>query len=254
MSQPVVQSLDVELAWGGKLPSNGDFLWSTPRSDLRVRLEEWLQVGMYQGRSLHGDAWNHCLDRGAVWNFLIPARYIVKGSIVVGCIAPSRDRVGRRYPLVAVYAFPEKVLMQATAVLLELPLLMSQLGAQMHAGLQRVWPRDAMDSAIRSVFSAWRSELSLETLRALQPGQASDILDVLGTGWAAEGGDSELHTRTMSRSSSYPWPDVASIVQRPDCPSLWWTNGAAGAPLKAFSYESGLDGPLMTWLFGRANG
>lgn len=254
MNQSVAKALDVEIVWGGKLPSHGDFLWSARRTDVRGRLEEWLQVGMYQGRSQYGDAWSQYLDRGPIWNFLVPGRFTAPGAIVVGCIAPSCDRVGRRYPLVAGYAFPAPVLMNAKAVLLELPLLLTQVGAQLHVAIQRVWSRDAVDAMLGSVFSAWRSELSLETARALQPAGQSDILDILGGGLELDHQDSELHTRPVLRASSYPWPDIASIVRREDCPSFWWTNAAGGAPLKAFSYESGLDGPLMTWLFGRSNG
>jgi len=44
---------------------------------------------------------------------------------------------------------------------------------------------------------------------------------------------------------------MGNALQAQCCSSYWWTHPAGGAKLKAICYESGLDGSLMTWLFGR---
>lgn len=243
----------MDVVWGGKLPSHGDFLWSASRSVVRIRFEEWMQLGMLQGRSQYGDAWRECLMAAPVWNFLVPARMLPEACMVAGCLAPSCDRVGRFYPFMVGYVFSQEQLQRNRPLLMELPVLLNQSGHQLHIAIRRGWPRTTLDAIWRNVLVQWRNAWPADVRPQTRHSAGSDILDVLGEQASMELSDADLATRPEVRESAYPWPDVVHSVQRPDCPSFWWTHPAGGAPLKALAYEGSLDAQLMTWLFGRTH-
>ena len=244
-------AVPIDIVWGGKLPSHGDFLWSGKRDPVRVMFEDWLQVGMLQGRSQYGDNWGGQLAHAPTWNMLLPSRVAGDGKVVVGCLAPSIDRVGRRYPFVVGYAFPESVVLTSAAVLLELPALMNAVGHQIQTAIQRSWPRNSLEGIWEQVLGNWEAGFSFPSSDAAEtPTSGSEILDVLGQAGGLE--SEEQNTRPVVRGASYPWPDIGKALLDKECTSFWWTHPAGGASLKAFSYDAGLDGPLMTWLFGRS--
>ncbi|MEJ5128940.1 type VI secretion system-associated protein TagF [Comamonas sp. MYb21] len=242
-----IGTASIDVVWGGKLPSHGDFVWSNPRSRTRVALEDWLQAGMLQGRSQLGDAWVAQLAQAPTWNLLLPRAIAGGDKVIVGCMAPSVDRVGRRYPFVVAYALSASELMTSTAVLMELPTLLNMTGHQLHSAIQRALPRSGMDELWGHVIAQWRSVFPVGGDAV--PAAGSEILELLAGDIHVD--SEELRTRPVVRGTSYPWPDMAKSLREKDCPSFWWTHPAGGAPLKAFSYESGLDGTLMTWLVGR---
>lgn len=245
-----VGAVPVDIVWGGKLPSHGDFLWGTKRSAVRVMFEDWLQVGMLQGRSQYGDSWGRQLANAPIWNMLLRSPVAGEEKIVVGCLAPSMDRVGRRYPFLVGYVFPESVVLTSTAVLIELPALMNAAGYQIHTAIQRSWPRASLEGIWEQVLANWEAGFSFPCSQAaVSSATGSEILDVLGqaSGFESE----EQNTRPVVRGASYPWPDIGRALLDKECSSFWWTHPAGGASLKAFSYDAGLDGSLMTWLFGR---
>jgi len=251
-----MDSVPIDVVWGGKLPSYGDFLWSHQRGPVRNMLEEWLQTGMLQGRSQYGNAWDTQLSQGPIWNMLWPSKVSGADSLVVGCLAPSVDRVGRRYPFVVAYVFPAASVIASTAVLMELPVLMHKAGHQLHVTLQRGASRSMMDGLWEAVFNEWSAEFahspagSPAVVHGLPSAAASTgILEVLGM--APEPETDAQATRPVVRGAFFPWPDMGNALQAQCCSSYWWTHPAGGAKLKAFCYESGLDGTLMTWLFGR---
>ena len=244
-------AVPVDVVWGGKLPSHGDFLCSSKRDGVRSLLEDWLQLGMLQGRSQYGELWGEQMSQAPIWNLLLPSRVVGEGKVMVGCLAPSVDRVGRRYPFVVGYVLPESLVLTSTAVLIELPGLMNALGQQMHTAIQRSLPRSGLEAVWEQVLSQWSALFSIPAPQEAAGGTSgSDILDILGQSTDLE--PQEQHTRPVVRGASYPWPDIGTTLLEKDCPSFWWTHPAGGAKLKAFSYEAGLDGPLMTWLFGRS--
>lgn len=253
-----MKTVPIEVVWGGKLPSHGDFLWSHQRGPLRSELEEWLQTGMLQGRSQYGDTWSEQLKQGPIWNMVWPSKISGSDKLVVGCLAPSVDRVGRRYPFVVAYVFPAAAVLASTAVLMELPGLMHTTGNQLHLALQRASPRNMMDGLWESVFTQWDSSFehpsqshhAMLVDNSQESGDNADILEALGINRRSV--PDEQSTRPVVRGASYPWPDIGKALLGQTCASYWWTHPAGGARLKAFCYESGLDGPLMTWLFGRS--
>lgn len=244
----VIGAAYIDVVWGGKLPSHGDFVWSSERSRVRAVLENWLQMGMLQGRSQFGDAWTAQLAQSPTWNLLLPSTIAGDNKVIVGCMAPSVDRVGRRYPFVVAYVLPESILLSSTAVLMELPALMHMTGHQLHSAIQRSLPRAGIDELWLNVIAQWSSAFPAD--QGAVPTARSEIMEILGSD--SDGAiEEQQRTRPIVRGASYPWPEIASLLRQKACPSFWWTHPAGGARLKAFSYESGLDGTLMTWLIGR---
>lgn len=89
----------------GKVPKMGDFVRvGKPVSGF----ETWLEAGMAWGAKKHGEAWQERFDAGAPHAFVFRSRPAEPRSseprtLVAGVMRPSRDRVGRRFPL-TVYA------------------------------------------------------------------------------------------------------------------------------------------------------
>lgn len=82
----------------GKLPTAGDFLSvEIPRPLLRP-LEDWLSASVATSRdNVEGD-WTEIFDKAPVWCFWIGEN--VLGRRMAGVLRTSRDKVGRRFPVV----------------------------------------------------------------------------------------------------------------------------------------------------------
>ena len=86
----------------GKLPLRGDFLSrNLPRPLLR-HLETWLDTVMTGAREGLGADWAATFDQSPVWHFWIGGG--LWGQPCTGALMPSRDGVGRRFPLVLLLA------------------------------------------------------------------------------------------------------------------------------------------------------
>ena len=240
---------EVELCWCGKLPAVGDFVWSTERTPSRMALDEWLQSGVHHLRASQGDEWQAHFDHAPVWNFLVPARVLGDGW-AAGCISPSCDRVGRRFPLSVAYSFSQLTARATDCMKSEtVPELLAITGNVMYQAIRRAWTREALASALENALRQWQdSMLEMPARQDRPPSAPSVILEVL----TSTAPDHQYGTtQPVSRTKSFPWPDVARTLTQQSGPGFWWTNGAGGAPLKAFTYDNRLDGPLMSWLFGR---
>lgn len=91
-------------AWYGKLPGAGDFAERRMPRALAQSWERWFACGI---SLLSGGAVRVSSDPYAhapIWHFAVPAG-AGAGSVQFGCIAPSCDRVGRRYPLLVAHVF-----------------------------------------------------------------------------------------------------------------------------------------------------
>lgn len=79
----------------GKVPTAGDF------AHLRIgddqKLCDWLQRGVERASAKLGSRWSSTFDAGAPFGFMMRQS---SGTVLGGVIRPSRDAVGRRFPLV----------------------------------------------------------------------------------------------------------------------------------------------------------
>jgi|GEM_PF-1354552 len=239
---------DIELAWGGKLPSMGDFVWSDGRTTLRTELDGWLLGGMHQFRLTHGDDWQSTFDQAPMWNFIMPEHALEQGC-VAGCVSPSCDRVGRRFPFIVAYGFPTGLPDWLFPKMVGLvPSLLSRTGMLLFNGIRRRWPKEMLVSLIEDALRGWKKSLPALQQGPHAPPNDSVIMNVL----MSDTHESNAPTTVPhDRFTSFPWNDVASHLAAGSAGSFWWTNGAGNANLKAFSYGVHPDAALMNWLFGR---
>ena len=103
----------------GKVPQMGDFVRAGGR--LIPSFEAWLEAGMAWGEKKHREAWPGIFGAGGTYAFTFrPMSSEREGGVLLGLLKPSRDTVGRRFPLIVFGRFPEK---QAAAGPQLLPLL-----------------------------------------------------------------------------------------------------------------------------------
>lgn len=93
-------ALTMALAVYGKHPAKGDFLEHGLPPALKAPLEGWLDGVLAQARGELGTAWEQVWRDAPMLRFWIGEG--VWGQPVVGVMAASQDRVGRRFPLVMV--------------------------------------------------------------------------------------------------------------------------------------------------------
>ncbi len=97
---------DAILGFYGKLPAHGDFVRRGVSGELAKALQQWLQTGL-AGLS-PSEPWvrDERVAGAPVWRFAAAAG-VLAAEAVLGVMAPSRDKVGRVYPCIAVAAFDQ---------------------------------------------------------------------------------------------------------------------------------------------------
>ncbi|MBX3184476.1 MAG: type VI secretion system-associated protein TagF [Polyangiaceae bacterium] len=144
----------------GKLPSAGDFLRGGVAGEPASGFERWVEQGMVYGGSRRA-SWAADFDAGAPHGFVYrPPASAQAISVIAGVIAPSRDRVGRRFPIVIFCQIPGPILAGAPHVA---PLLLGEFLE--HAG-------EILHAA---------PTLSPEAFRAAVAGVAAPRIDQLAT-------------------------------------------------------------------------
>ncbi|MBM2578074.1 type VI secretion system-associated protein TagF [Jannaschia sp. Os4] len=89
----------LRFGWFGKHPGLGDFVSRGVAEPLQAAMQDWLDGALGAWRAEAGEAWADAFDAAR------PVRFWLGGGVLgegrSGVMAPSRDRVGRRYPLIA---------------------------------------------------------------------------------------------------------------------------------------------------------
>lgn len=239
-------------AWYGKLPGAGDFVGRRMQGALARTWEQWLSQGMATGRAN--------LDAHApLWSFAIPAGS-GDGWVQLGCVAPSYDRVGRRYPLVVVQPFAPTGYARESGHGVQ--------GARAGSALAGADARIRLMVAI--VRDAIRGALGPEDFdRALARGLRDDAdsgadalrVDALSASGAeasdaeASGGDqSSVDASDVEASATAGgWPNLWEYFDPNGMTSFWWTDADDGAP-RTDVHTGGLDAALFQRLFGEPGG
>lgn len=93
------------IAWFGKLPAIGDFAHRRLDLDTVERLDNWLSEGLAQRIEAAPESWLAAYDHAPRWRFAWAAGVLADdgpwSGPLCGVLLPSRDRVGRRFPLIA---------------------------------------------------------------------------------------------------------------------------------------------------------
>lgn len=84
----------------GKVPALGDFVRTAGYDDTCQHFESFVDRSLAWANDRQGRAWGPAFDRGGMLAFVYQSpRAAGDASLLVGVMAPSRDAVGRRYPL-----------------------------------------------------------------------------------------------------------------------------------------------------------
>ncbi len=82
----------------GKVPSHGDFISDGLERELIGTFDGWMRSGMHAGADMFTSRWPEIFSSSPPIRFIIE-RGIWGNCAYVGVLAPSADRVGRKYPL-----------------------------------------------------------------------------------------------------------------------------------------------------------
>lgn len=93
-------TLEVDrIGFFGKLPTHGDFVSTGFSRSVQDALDAWLQAGLVKAQHHFGERWEHGFRAMPAWRFIVE-RGLWGPMTMAGVIVPSRDRVGRSFPLV----------------------------------------------------------------------------------------------------------------------------------------------------------
>lgn len=208
--------------WYGKLPGTGDFLQRHLPEAVIANWSNWFQLGLAHWHH-HSENVSAEFIHAPVWNFAIPATLGVQ-QVQIGCLVPSRDRVGRAWPLLAV---------QRVSLTRWHPAHLAiggdwfrQLGATMYQAVTQPLTAEQLDQVLANLPSL-----------AIPDEPHSDIMDIPGS---------------QDRSCTLAWPEVAAYFDPTGYTSYWWTNQSDGYPLASHKHSGNLTAQLFSQLFNPA--
>ena len=101
----------------GKIPGHPEFLSNRTGREPEESFDGWLEAGMGLASHRYGAAWASAFELGAVQGFVWRAPHVSKCDMLLcGVMFPSRDSVGRHYPLAVVCDVPQSVVKRAPHV------------------------------------------------------------------------------------------------------------------------------------------
>ncbi|MEZ2223290.1 type VI secretion system-associated protein TagF [Rhizobium sp. RCC_161_2] len=83
----------------GKLPTHGDFVSTALGRRLQSELDQWIQSGLGAMEPTLGQDWRRLFHASPPWRFIV-AGGVWSPAAIAGVLLPSKDRVGRSFPLV----------------------------------------------------------------------------------------------------------------------------------------------------------
>lgn len=224
--------LNGRLGWYGKIPASGDFVHRRLSRELIAWWDRWLQHGVAGLKQAAEPHTARGFAGAPIWNFAIPAG-LGAGVAQLGCIAPSRDRVGRGYPLCV--ALPMRADEYRSGLLDGATDYYRQIGMNMLAAVRHGCTPEIFDRSLLYV------SLPGGAPDLPSPG-GSDIMDILNAG--TTGAATPLATRSLAA-----WPDLPFCFNPSSHTSYWWTNQADGAPLQTYVHGGALNATLFSRLF-----
>ncbi len=224
------------LGWYGKLPASGDFAHRDLGRGLVQWWDKWLQLGVAR---LHADRLGEMAYHSApLWNFVVPAG-LGAGAMQFGCVGASRDRVGRSFPLIIVFALPDD--QYRPSVLAGAGPLYQSLGANLVAALRHGCSTAQLETSLHGTRSIVARLLAPVAAKSAPADGGGDIFSVLN------GGHEEAVV--PADSDGLGWPDLPLYFNPSATSSYWWTNAAEGAAHKSHVHGGALNATLFSKLF-----
>lgn len=226
----------LRLGWYGKLPAGGDFMHRNLAREQVLWWDRWLQRGVAGLNRASRDAQAAYL-RAPLWNFVLPGGLGTE-LVQFGCIGPSRDRVGRNFPLVMVATMP--VAVYQPEVLSHCAAFFHGLGTGMLGVLRHGRNAAQLDEALEGVAaSVLRGSASTAGGAGTPAGE--DILSVLNGGH---------ETAPLSLpGDELGWADLPLYFDERAVSSYWWTNSVEAAAHRRHIHGGMLNTALFDRLF-----
>ena len=177
-----------QVAWYGKLPERGDFVGRGLPARWRADWDGWLQQGLVlAATTLEGGELRERLGSFTPWRYVAQA---ASGETWCGIMVPSRDRVGRAFPLTLVERTSAATSADESAARLASLLPAAAAGPEaLEAAIAALSPRPQLESAqvdapARQACSFWwplSAAGASEPLVASWPPPPSLLLELLGS-------------------------------------------------------------------------
>ena len=101
----------------GKIPGHPEFLQNRSAREPEQSFDRWLEAGMGLASHRYGAGWTSAFEHGAVQGFVWRAPRGARCDVLLcGVMFPSRDSVGRHYPLAVFCDVPQAVVQRAPHV------------------------------------------------------------------------------------------------------------------------------------------
>jgi len=93
----------------GKAPAHGDFIARRVPDAVVGKVDTWLQQCLAASRATLVERWVEVFRISPLWRFAVSANIWSDEGAVCGVMMPSVDRVGRYFPMVAIYEFQSEI-------------------------------------------------------------------------------------------------------------------------------------------------
>jgi type VI secretion system protein ImpM len=216
------------MGWFGKLPSTGDFAGRGMPSPLQETVHKWISSGMARFVQGHPEDWLDAYLVSPVWHFLINAGLWDKPPLM-GCIAPSVDKVGRYSPLTVLRAFDK-----------------NEIGNMLPPNSRWLY---RVDAALRRVIGDHIPVESVsfileKLLDAEEQDCAGGILNDLGIGNAVAKG---------YRKDWFSWTALPALFSERDDGSFWWSESSPSLSSRQIIHRGPPDENLFCALMKGGN-
>ncbi len=242
MSVLSIDQLKQGLGWYGKMPAAGDFMHRRLDQSVINWWHRWLEQGLVNGRETHSSIVLDAYMRSPIWNFVLPDKYGF-GWIQMGSIAPSRDRVGRLYPLLVSLVMPstafERQLLEGSARFYQ------STGQALLQAVGRGCTPQYFEESLQSThlcMSAMLERSASQGNPLIQGG--SDILSILNAGHEQAPSENLDHERLR-------WSELSLYFDPDENNSFWWTNSVTGAAHRTVVHAGSPNSTLFETLFVR---
>ncbi|ETD66893.1 protein phosphatase [Pelistega indica] len=231
-----IDQLISKLGWYGKLPAGGDFFQRRLPIDVVEWWHRWLEQGLIVIKSDEKNVRNFL--HAPIWNFIIPANFGSR-TVQLGCIAPSRDRVGRLYPLLCTLSIPPEAYHEE--ILLGSVRFYTNLGSALKSAVSHGCNPEQFERLVSAAHLSMTGMLPRATSEKPMD-NAGDILSILNEG----------HEKPPIENLNHPeltWRDLNAVFRPEGSNSFWWTSQATGAAYKSFVHGGMPNMSLFNTLF-----
>ena len=189
------------MGWFGKLPSVGDFVGKGMSPPLRETVHGWMSTGMAALARSRPEDWRAAYLVSPVWHFLIGPRLWDKPALL-GCLAPSIDKVGRYSPLIVLRSFDKcdvsSVLPPESRWLYRVDMVLRQV-------IGKRIPLDALHDLLLQLTESEKSERN----------STASILSDLGIG--------NDRANVDAQKDWFTWLELPELFKERNDRSFWWS-------------------------------